>query len=175
MLFRSIPDKWYIERFQFPLDFAPQIHNVGFQDVRFPPGWGEASSEDYWSYMYMWWLEGNPKFDTEILKGYLNSYYTGLVGRNIVRRNIPQDKLVQTSINLKRIKAVPGDIETYTGDIRMLDYMTLKPIVLNTIIHIKDCELQKHKVVFIEISPNAFTHSIWKRFNQIEAGFECIN
>ncbi len=170
-----IPKGWDVERFSLPPDFAPQIIYKGVEDLRFAPGWGDSTSEEYWSYAYLWWLDGDPRIDANSLHENLKAYYTGLVGRNITRRKIPANKVVPTHVTVKKIKTVASDIETYSGDIHMLDYMTQQPIILNTLIHIKSCGLQKHTVVFVEISPKPFIHSIWQQFNNIEKGFQCNN
>ncbi|MDP9230264.1 MAG: hypothetical protein M3O67_06305, partial [Bacteroidota bacterium] len=68
-----------------------------------------------------------------------------------------------------------SDIETYSGEIHMLDYMTQQPIILNTLIHIRSCGLQNQTTVFVEISPKPFTHPIWQQFNKIGKGFQCNN
>jgi hypothetical protein len=147
----------------------------GVEDLRFTPGWAKNTSEEYWSYAYLWWLNGSPKLDANTLQNNLTAYYSGLVGRNIVSRKISADKQVQTIATVKKTKTAPGDIETFSGDIHMLDYMTQKPIVLNMMIHIKNCGSLNHTAVFIEISPQPFTHSVWQQFNKLDQEFECGN
>jgi hypothetical protein len=168
-----VPNGWGVERFPLPPDFAPQMNYKGIEDLRFAPGWGDSTSVEYWSYSYLWWLDGNPKIDATSLQVNLKAYYSGLVGRNITRRKIPANKVVPTQVTIKKIKAAEGDVETYSGSIQMLDYMTQQRIVLNTLIHVRHCELQKHTPVFVEISPKPFAHSIWKQFYKIIERFQC--
>jgi hypothetical protein len=168
-----IPWNWDVEHFSLPPDFASQIIYKGVEDLRFTPGWGDSTSEEHWSYAYLWWLDGNPKIDAVKLQENLKTYYTGLVGRNIISRKIPANKLVPVNVTIKKIKTTPDDIETYSGEIHMLDYMTQRPIILNTLIHKKNCELQKHTAVFVEISPKPLSHPIWQQFDKIEKGFQC--
>ncbi|MDP9231118.1 MAG: hypothetical protein M3O67_10690 [Bacteroidota bacterium] len=171
----AIPKGWGVERFPLPPDFAPQIAYEGVEDLRFAPGWGESTSEEYWSYAYLWWLDGTPKIDAGSLQENLKAYYTGLVSRNIISRKIPANKVVPTNVIIKKVKTIASDIETYSGEIHMLDYMTQQPIILNTLIHIRNCELQNHKTVLFEISPKPFVHSIWQQFNKIGKVFQCNN
>ena len=168
-----IPNGWDVERFPLPPDFAPQMNYKGVEDLRFAPGWGDSTSVGYWSYTYLWWLDGNPKIDATSLQVNLKAYYTGLVGRNITRRKIPANKVVPTHVTIKKIKAADGNLETYSGSIQMLDYMTRKPIILNTLIHVRRCEGQKNTPVFVEISPKPLVHSIWQQFYKIAESFQC--
>lgn len=171
----TAPKEWDIERFSIPIDFAPQINYKGVEDVRFTPGWGDEKSEEYWSYAYLWWLEGEQKIDASILQQNLKAYYEGLVARNITGRNIPANKIVPTRSLIKKIKTEPGDTGTYSGTISMLDYMSQKPITLNCLVHVKSCAAQNRTPVFIEISPQPFSHSIWTSFKRINDSFNCSN
>jgi hypothetical protein len=169
----AIPNRWNVERFPLPPDFAPQITFKGVEDLRFTPGWEDTTSEQHWSYAYLWWLEGNPKIDEGTLRENLNAYYSGLVSRNISRRNIPTNKIVPTNTVIKKIKTSSNDIATYRGTISMLDYIAQRPITLNCLVHVKSCKTQNHTVVFFEISPKPAGHLIWKEFDNIEEMFNC--
>lgn len=169
------PKGWEVERFPIPIEFAPQINYKGVEDVRFSPGWADEKSEEYWSYIYLWWLEGEQKMDASTLGKNLKAYYEGLVKGNITRRNIPAGKIIPTSVFIKNVKTEPDDLGTYNGTIGMLDYMTQKPIMLNCIVHVRTCKTENRTVVLIEISPRPFSHPIWKEINRIKERFECKN
>jgi len=171
----AFPKEWDVERFQFPIDFARQIPYKGIEDVRFAPGWGNKSSEEYWSYCFLWWIDANSVIDAVSLQEDLKLYYTGLVGRNIEPRKIPKEKWVPVKANIKKIKTLPGDAETYSGTVNMLDYMEQQPMTLNALIHLQNCNTKNHKAVFIEISPQPATHIIWKKMNELYSGFQCGN
>ena len=169
----SIPDEWNIERFPLPPDFAPQIQYKGVEDLRFTPGWGDTTSEEHWSYAFLWWLDGNPKIDEAGLEGNLKEYYAGLVGRNIPIRKIPANKLVPVKVEIKKIKTALNDKETYSGIIRMLDYIAQLPITLNCVVHLKNCNSPGHTPVFFEISPKLSANNIWNEFEKINESFDC--
>jgi hypothetical protein len=167
------PKDWGIERFSFPIDFAPEIPYKGIEDVRFAPGWGDKNSQTYWSYCYLWWLEGSPDIDPGRLGRYMEAYYSGLVKRNIVRRNIPSGKLVPTIAKLEKIKTESGDTETYRGTIDMLDYMEQKPIKLFMLVHIKNCITKNRTAVFFAVSPKPAADPVWDSMHTILDGFQC--
>ena len=167
------PKGWGVELFSLPPDFASTMTYKGVEDIRFAPGWGDSTREDYWSYSFLWWLEGNPKIDAPGLQENLQLYYSGLVNRNVIGRKIPGEKVVPTQATIKKIKTATNDIQTFSGSIRMLDYMTQKPIVLNSMIHVKDCSSMNRLAVFIEISPRSLNHPIWQELNGIGSAFSC--
>ncbi|HEV7621512.1 MAG TPA: hypothetical protein VGO09_07260, partial [Flavisolibacter sp.] len=169
----AIPENWTVERFPLPPDFAQQITYKGIEDLRFAPGWADFKSDEYWSYAYLWLLDGSVKIDILSLKENLKAYYDGLIAQNITVRNIPANKIFRTTAIVNKTKTYAGDFETYTGEIHMLDYMNQQPVILNTIIHVKNCSIERHTVVFVEISPKPYGHSIWVKLNKLAADIQC--
>ena len=163
-----IPKGWTTEHFTLPPDFAPQLTYKGIEDLRFTPGWGDSKSDEHWTYSFLWWLDGSPKIDASILQTNLKAYYEGLVARNI-----PADKIIPTTTNVKKIITGAGDVQTFTATINMLDYHTRQPQVLNCLIHVKECNTQKHTAIYFEVSPKPFAHPLWKKMDFIGDGFEC--
>ena len=169
----DVPAGWNVERIPFPIDFAPGINYTGVEDLRFTPGWEDLTSEEHWSYAFLWWLDGRPKIDTDILQENLTQYYSGLIKRNIVQRSIPQIKIVPTVVTIKKTETTTGDSATYSGTVSMLDYIAQKPIILNCLVHVKSCGTQKHTPVFFEISPRPYDHQMWQQLNSLELTFKC--
>lgn len=171
----SIPEGWTTEHIPFPIDFAPGIHYTGFEDLRFANRWEDILSDEHWCYSFVWWLDGKPVIDAETLQQNMTEYYAGLVKRNISERSIPAVKVVPTVAMIKKTETMNGDTETFTGTISMLDYIAQNPMVLNCLIHIKNCTTEKNTVVLFEISPRPFDHDLWKQLNKLNADFKCAN
>src|SRR5262245_29619798 len=93
---------WGIERFLIPISFAPSIPYKGVEDIRFTPGWAKKTSNEYWSYAFLWYLDGTVTFDAKTIENNLKEYYTGLVKVNRDSSKIA-DKLfpVISSIKLR--------------------------------------------------------------------------
>ena len=91
---------WGIERFLIPIGFAPSIPYKGVEDIRFTPGWAKRTTNEYWSYAFLWYLDGAPVFDARTIENNLKAYYTGLIKVNTDSSKIA-DKLfpVTSSIN----------------------------------------------------------------------------
>ena len=166
----AIPHGWTTERFALPPDFAPGMTYKGVEDIRFAPGWGDIKSDEHWTYGFLWWLEGSPKPDAAGLQSNLKAYYDGLVLRN--SKSI-SNKIIPTTTNVKKINTAAGDMETFQAVIRMTDYHTGQPMVLNGLIHVKACKDQSRTATWFELSPQAFGHPVWKQMNQVGVNFEC--
>jgi hypothetical protein len=169
-----VPEGWSVERFSLPPEFAKDINFKGVEDVRFAAGWGDVKSVEYWSYAFLWWTEGIPKVNTSILEKSLKSYYSGLIARNITPRKIPDSKLMTTVVSIHVAKTNAGDLETYSGTISMLDYITQTPMVLNALIHVKNCPDNNHEFLFFEISPKSLADPLWQKLNKLYEGLQCV-
>jgi hypothetical protein len=171
-----VPEGWTVERNYFPAPYAPHVTLKGMEDIRFPGGWGDAKSDEYWSVAYLFWLDGGQKIDEDVLQKNLKLYYDDLVPGGLTRRNInfPADKIPPAVVAIKKIKDEADDLETYTGTINMLDYMKQVPITLNYRAHVKrTCIAQNHIPVFLEISPKPFDQPIWQDLKKIDQKFFC--
>jgi hypothetical protein len=168
-----VPERWTTERFGIPIEFAPSIPYAGIEELRFSPGWDNSTSEDYWTYSYLWYLDGKTKFDSKTMEENLEAYYTGLVGRNIERRKIPKEKLFPVKATFEMVETHEGDLSTFKGSVHMLDYMAQQPIKLNCLVHVKECAGKDNTFVFYEISPQEETHPIWNTLNNIWMEFQC--
>jgi hypothetical protein len=169
----SFPQGWDVERFLLPASFAPAIKYKGVEDIRFAPGWGKAKSEEYWTYAFLWYLDGSVKTNAKIVAQNLTAYYTGLVGSNIEPRKIPVAKLITVKTDIQKVKTEMGDLKTFHGTIYMLDYMEQKPITLNCIVHLKSCAGQNKTYIFYEISPKPYTDKVWNGLNLLWTDFNC--
>jgi hypothetical protein len=172
--FLPVPAGWSREVFSLPPDFAKQIKFKGVEELRFFPGWGDIKSEDYWSYGFLWWLEGNQDIDASVLQDNLKILYSGLIERNVVLRKIPREKLFPVEAKIHNIKTMAGDLKTFEGTVHMLDYMQQTPMILNLRIHMRDCSDKTHTSVFLEISPKSFDQPQWQELEKLYSGFKCV-
>lgn len=168
-----IPKDWTIERFVIPISFAPQIPYKGVEDIRFAPGWAKVNSDEYWTYAFLWYLDGRPKMDAKIIEENLKAYYTGLLKLNTDSGTAASEKPMPVKTSFKKITTAKGDLETYTGSIEMRDYMQRKPIVLNGIVHFKFCEEENKTIIFYQLSPKPLSHNNWVALDQLWSGFNC--
>ena len=166
-----IPKDWTIERFFIPISFAPQIPYKGVEDIRFTPGWAKAKSDDYWSYAFLCYLEGQVRIDAKMIDSNLKHYYTGLISVN--GANIPKEKLIPVVTSFKEAKKDNEDLKTFAGTISMLDYMQQTPIVLNCKVHWRSCPGENKTFIFYELSPQPFSNNIWVSLDKLWLDFKC--
>lgn len=167
----DIPEGWGLERFGIPISFAPQIPFSGIEDIRFMPGWSKAESGDYWSYAFLWYLNGQQKITANTIENCLKDYYTGLVaavGKDSLRREI-----MTILPRIKKGKTQTGEKKTFYGSVYMFDYLTDKPITLYCKVHLKSCEGQNNTFVFYEISPKPYTDKVWQSLDALWTNFSC--
>lgn len=167
----DIPAGWTIERFLIPISFASEIPYKGVEDIRFTPGWADASTREYWTYAFLWYLDGAVPMDAKTIGENMRHYYSGLVKVN--GSQIPADKIVPVITSFREVKKEKDDQSTFEGTIHMTDYMSQKPIVLNARVHIRTCSGQNKTFVFYQLSPQAKSHEVWLRMNELWSSFNC--
>ncbi|HEY5773194.1 MAG TPA: hypothetical protein VIS75_11215 [Chitinophagaceae bacterium] len=163
---------WGIERFLIPIGFAPSIPYKGVEDIRFTPGWAKKITNEYWSYAFLWYLDGKVTLDAKTIEHNLKAYYTGLIKVNSDSSKIA-DKLFPVTSSIKPGTTEKEDLKTFEGSVTMLDYMSKQPITLNVVIHIRSCAGKDKTFVFHEISPMPYSDEVWKRLHQLWVNFKC--
>lgn len=169
------PEGWRGEQYPLPPDFAPKYALQGVEDLRLAPGWGTAGAPDYWSAAALYWLKTGQKIDEAVLQQNIQAYYEGLVvtGAGPVKHHIPADKMVPTKVQMKAVKTEEGDVITYAGTIDMLDYMAMKPIRLNLMVHVIQCDNANYLPVLLQFSPKPYDDDLWYVLRQIRSQFRC--
>ncbi len=165
------PKDWGIERFPIPIGFAPTIPYKGVEDIRFAPGWAKVKSEEYWSYVFLWYLDGTVKMNATALDSNMKIYYTGLVAA--AGSKIPAEKIIPVTTSFKEIKKNKGDLKTFNGTVKMTDYLSKEPILLNCKVHLRSCKGESKTFVFFELSPQTFTHTVWISLDKFWLDFKC--
>lgn len=165
------PEGWGVEQFPFPIGFAPTISYKGVEDIRFSPGWAKGNSEEYWSYAFLWFLDGDVNVDSQILEMNIKDYYTGLIAAN--GSKIPTENLIPVITSFKKIERYKDDLQTYSGTIQMTDYIRIKPILLNCKVHLKKHNGKDNTFLFFELSPQPVSHAIWQKLDQLWTDFKC--
>ena len=158
-----VPAGWRTETIPFPLDFAPEVKHRGLEELRFPPGMFKPDAPDFWSYAFVWWLEGETALSAEALERELTDYFRGLSA-------VVGKKYSFESSRFKcRLKAGEGAI---TGTIDTYDaFKTGKPITLHVRITSKTCG--QHTAVQAAFSPKEPSAPIWSDLLDLLATFAC--
>jgi hypothetical protein len=165
-----VPEGWTSETFPIPIAFAPAIPFKGVEEVRFTRDWAKEDSAAYWSYVFVWYLEGEENFNPDSLRSYLEKYYTGLVKANMGDKE-PAYHFTKAEAGVSHGDS--ADPNFFSGEIHTLDYMKNNPFVLNAHITVRPCPEMHSTAVVFEISPQSDNHPIWKELSLINEGFRC--
>lgn len=163
------PAHWGVERFPIPIGFAPQIPYKGMEDIRFTPHWAKAASDEYWTYAFLWCLEGAVKMDAKIIESNMQQYYSGLIAANGI------DTLSAIVASFKEVTKENNDLKTFNGTIDMLDYMAKKPIKLYCKVHVTTDTDKTKTFIFYELSPKPLSHTVWQSLDILWKDFRCNN
>lgn len=158
------PDTWQNEIIPFPLGFAQEIDFVGFEDLRFAPGWKDDTSQEFWTYTFVWYIEKTDAMTEEILTENFNLYYDGLMGVNASHEG--KDSTVT---KLDRTICLFVRSETgFSGKMRVYDrFFTKDYMILNIKVTEHFCSKINKQVISCDISPQPFDHEVWGIFKQV--------
>src|SRR5262245_39742330 len=122
-----VPAGWKKETIPFPLTFAPKLPYRGFEELRFAPSFFDPKSTNFWSYAFVWWLDGQPALTKPSFERDFVAYFAGLSTAVAAKKNFHLDP--------SRFKAVfapdkPTN-DSFTGYIDTYDaFITGQPIKL---------------------------------------------
>jgi hypothetical protein len=160
-----VPPGWKKETIPFPLDFAPELPYRGLEELRFMPGFFDPNSRGWWSYAFVWWIEGQPKLDTALLTSNMRAYFIGLA-RAVAEGKFPVDP------STFQVSLVPGEAQTFNGTLHVLDaFKTHKDIDLLARIRITECG--DHTAVMAAIAPPPWTPEKAEALEGCTHAFRC--
>ena len=154
------PTDWKSEIILFPLSFAPGIDLTGYEDLRFTPNWNKPNSSEFWSYMFVWYVDKDEAMSKDRLTMFINRYYDGLM--NIKSQNLePTDTTLEVSDH------------GYAGVARVYDnFFTKSYMNFNITITVVDCNATKQLIRF-HISPKPFEDEVWSRLQEVKIILAC--
>lgn len=179
------PSGWKPERIPFPLGFAPSLSYTGFEQLHFAPGMFDPKSENYFTYLFFWWVEGEPKVTEETLALELVDYYRGLSAAVGGPKNLVMDL---AKVNATVVAAVDGksaaegnsgaasaSTRRFTGKLNTFDpFNTGQALALEAEITTWRCDRENRTVVFFCVSPRAKdADAQWAPMRAALASFRC--
>ena len=166
--------QWFGERIALPpKGFAPDLGLKGIEEILFAPGMFKADQPDFFSYVFLFALEAEPKLDAKVLKKELFTYYSGLS-----KARMSNPKLDTSQFSMK-VKEVEGNGPVPKGTINVKNYLAevvwLEPFATKKIqtLHF---ELQTwrysgspYQYLLVCASPQTRGKPIWKTLRGIRA------
>lgn len=173
----TAPEGWNKERLPFPLTFAPDLGYKGHEDLRFAPGMFKPAAPDYFSYAFVFWIDGKMSFEPESLEKDLMKYYKGLCASVARSRKLDLD-LSKISVKVtkqeKKGKLGGEESEFLHAQIDWYDpFVTAKPLTLHLEIWGRTADAGKRACLFACVSPKPKTEAVWESLRKIQSGFTC--
>jgi hypothetical protein len=169
--FEQSPADWKAEVIPFPLGFAPDIDYTGVEELRFSPGMFKPQTDTYFTYAFLWWLEGQPPIDEARLEDDLLKYFRGLY--QAVSKKEPKQ------VGSFAVKLEPdGSLDEggarktrYRAEVHWVDpFVTEQEVSLNLRITHWVCPAQNHTAVLFLATPQKYGHPVWDTLSSIKAG-----
>lgn len=156
--FSEQPLGWKYELIPFPLGFAPEINFKGNEELLFSPGMYKKEQDDYFSYVFVWQVEGRDALSLTEIEQSFTQYYFGL------QKAVSENKLTQeVSVRFK------GNNVKSHGEILWVEpFVTAKPQKLNVVVTQTICALSQEIQIYAQVSPQKSSHPIWKKMSKID-------
>ncbi|MGH1433781.1 MAG: serine hydrolase [Lewinella sp.] len=152
LFFLETDTSWRKEMFVFPINFARDIDYQGVEDARFPKGWEEQDSPNFWSYAYAWNLEDSGDLTEADLETSLQKYFVGLM------------RWEETSVQLSTTNNA-----VFTGVVKTMDaFFTKEPMDLNVLIEKTYCEEKNKSIILFRFSPKGFEADVWNKLKEVQ-------
>jgi len=146
-----------------PPSFAQFLPLYGQGSTREPSAFYDTTSDYFFSYAFIWWIEGTPDLSTAALHDDIALYYTGLCPSQTV------------AVTLADPAATPPDAGALVARrAGTLDAGTCfnNPVPTATIeVNTYDCP--DHHAVVVLVSPQPMTSQVWTDLYTIRDGFQC--
>lgn len=164
-----IPTGWRTETLPFPLEFAPDLPYSGLEELRFAPGMFEETSEELWSYAFVWWIGEAEPVDAASLTLHLEAYFRGLAHAVGESRGFEVGNATfGAEIEDHGDGRFAGHAETFDA------FVTRGQMNLKLRGRVLECPSQASRAVLFSLSPQPFEHPIWRTLDSITDGFRCV-
>ena len=167
----DVPKGWRTEDTIYPPPWAKSLPWKGHLQIRFPPGWFDAKSEEFWSYPVLYTLEGDVLGNRDELDKALRAYDAGLYDGQFepskIQIKIGDDRKTETRGHtvVRRTVAIDG----YDP------FATRSPLKTNLEVFRWYCPDSRTTSVLILRSPRAFKEDdpVWARLLKFWDHVDC--
>lgn len=171
----QLPAGWSAETNTFPLSFAPGLPYRGSEEIRFMPGMYKPGARDFWSYAFVWAIEGAPAVAPANLEQSLTTYFKGLtesVGGS--KFNFDSSRYKATLQPAADTVIANHPAKHYTGRVALYDgFTTGLPLDLNTEAFVWECPAESKTFALFLFSPGSRTTEVWENLRNVGESFRC--
>lgn len=166
--FAHAPSDWKSETIPFPLGFAPEIQLRGVEELRFAPGMYQPDAPDYFSYGFVWVLDGQVEVDLNFLTKNLVTYYKGLYAAVSKSETKATDTFYSQMETVEEGFSKASDA-SFSGTLAWREpFVTEDPQTLNLLVDAWHCQQKEKTVLVFLVSPQPLNHPIWGTLKTLE-------
>jgi hypothetical protein len=162
-----IPEGWVPQGEALPPPWDATFPFIGAEELRFPPGWVDPASDEWWSYDFLIWIDSGPEVTAGTLEGALVSYYSGLVEC----ATNPDCDPNHFAARLRRLVDTPR-LDLFAGSVDIFDLIGT-PITLNLLMTSLVCPESNHRAVLVSASPLPRLEPMWAKLIDLQLQFRC--
>ena len=161
------PEAWSGETIALPPGFAPKMKIRGIEVIRFAPGMFKAASESFFSYIFVFRIDGGPELTEAVVRDEILVYYRGLAAAVLGADKVDVEKF---ALELKQVKTVTPGATASAGKLQWIEpFVTKKPQTLR--LEIQTWSAKKYRYLLCSVSPTGPTAAIWKALHEIRDTF----
>ena len=174
------PSNWKTELVKLPPRFAPKLGLKGNAIVYFSPGWSRRKSDQFFTYTFLFKTEAEPKFDEQLIKKELLTYFGGLAAR--VSRGKVDPATFEMEVN--KVEPVSGEKQASANDSRFAaqlkwtdPFFTKSAQTLNMELVSRFSETEKANYLLVCVSPQdpkdkaEGSSKVWQELREIQESF----
>ena len=164
------PAGWGSEEFSLPPAFAPEIKYKGKEELRFAPGWADSASANYWTYAFLWDIEGVILVHKDTLRRQLIGYYNGLY---LTNKKMPPAGYSRHFTQVRVTKEINWgkDRQSFTAKAYTYNFLTGKQIDLLLRVHVRPNKSGTRTSLLFEVSPKPYGDAVWKGLDALVGDF----
>lgn len=157
------PKGWRGETIQLPPSFAPKMVWKGLEEVRFAPGMFDPKKEDFFSYVFVFYVPSQSEPDQKILQRELLTYYRGLASAVARRKGGVDAEAFRMTVRKVDETEEPTSKKTdeklphrFVGALSWTEpFATMKPQKLHLEIQSATCKSRDARYLAVAVSPQS--------------------
>jgi len=172
----TVARSWRLESYDFPLPWAPRIALRGIEDVLFAPGFRDHAAPGYHALVWVWWLDGHPAVNADMLNATLREYFRGLSQERGTNHGFtPQLERVTAAIQplappaghpaRAAVAAYRGEVVTYNTEGQL--------ITLLVEVESPPCDDRAHTPILFRLATQPRPSAIWQDLQTVTGSFRC--
>lgn len=151
---------WKKEIIKFPIDWAPEVKLVGFEELRFAPNWNKPNNNEFWSLVMAWSIDSKSSLPQQFVIKNFRGYFNGLMKPNHWAKEFPEPKV--------KISETTNNKLNFNFSMTFFDGFHTGKVMT---VHVKTnqffCETTQRTFITFYISPKNLNNKIWQSLEEI--------